>query len=206
MSGGHRRGPAVRERLLAVAGDLFYAGGIRAIGVDAVVAASGMAKSTLYRWFPTKDDLVVAFLADRDTTFWAVWEAVAAEHPDDPAGELEAHLRWIQDYIAGPDFRGCPFLNTAAELADPDSAARQLCRRNKAELRRRLRDLAGRIVGPGGQEELADQLALIIDGAFATGLVYGGPGPQGALVTAGRRLVGAARRVARPHRGAPGDR
>jgi AcrR family transcriptional regulator len=197
-----RRGLAVRDELLKVAGDLFYSGGIQAIGVDTIVAESGIAKSTLYRWFPTKDDLVIAFLEDRDTRFWAIWDADAVAHPGDPVGELEAHLQWIDAYIKGPSYRGCPFLNTPAELADPDSPAFQLCRRNKLELRRRLRDLSSQIVEYGA-DELADQLVLVINGAFAMGLVFSSPGPHDALVSTARQLIEtAATRHARP--GPPG--
>jgi AcrR family transcriptional regulator len=187
----HVRGVAVRDRLLAVATDLFTSAGARSTGVDEIVARSGIAKSSLYRWFPTKDDLVIAFLQQRNAAFWEQWDAVREAHRDDAAAELEAQLTWISNYIGGPRFRGCPFLNTTAEYADPDHAVRASCRANKAELRRRLADLSVRLGAPA-PDELADQLLLVIDGAFADSQVFGDDGPHAMLVKTGRALVAAA--------------
>lgn len=187
----HVRGVAVHDRLLAVATELFTSAGARPTGVDEIVARSGIAKSSLYRWFPTKDDLIIEFLEARNAAFWEQWDAVAAAHRDDAAGELEAQLVWISDYISSPGFRGCPFLNTTAEFADRDHPVRASCRANKAELRRRLADVSLRLGAPT-PDELADQLLLVIDGAFADSQVFRDGGPHAALVTAGRALVAAA--------------
>jgi len=187
------RGTAVRDKLVDVADELFTARGASNVGVDEIVASSGIAKSTLYRWFPAKDDLVVAYLRRRDADFWVQWDTVAARHPD-PHDELVGQLRWIRAYIGSPRFRGCPFLNTTAEFAAPDHPVRHACLANKAELRRRLTDLARRlaVADPAG---LADQLTLVVDGAFASSPVFGDDGPQARLVDAGRALVAAAART-----------
>ena len=187
----HVRGAAVRDRLLAVATELFTSAGARPTGVDEIVARSGIAKSSLYRWFPTKDDLIIGFLAQRNAAFWEQWDMVRDEHRGDAAAELEAQLVWINEYIRGPRFRGCPFLNTTAEFADRDHAVRASCRANKSELRRRLADLSLRLGAPA-PDELADQLLLVIDGAFADSQVFGDDGPHAVLVKTGRALVAAA--------------
>src|SRR3546814_13270001 len=92
---------------------------VRAVGVDLIVRESGIAKTSLYRHFATKDVLVAAFLKEEDGDFWRHWDAVAAKHFDDPAVELDAHLEWIGARLRRPGYRGCPQLNVAAEFADP---------------------------------------------------------------------------------------
>lgn len=190
------RGQAVRRELVAAADRLFTSKGASNVGVDEIAATSGIAKSTLYRWFPTKDDLVVEFLARRDGAFRRRWDAVAREHAGRPLDELTAQLEWICRYIASSRFRGCPFLNTTAEFADPTHRVRAAARANKAELHRRLSSLAERL-DVADPAALADQLVLVIDGAFATSQVFGDDGPQRRLVDAGQALVAAARPTAR---------
>ena len=113
------RSPSVaRARILETATALFYREGVRAVGVDLVVERSGVAKTSLYRHFATKDDLVVAFLEREDAEYWSDWDGVAEKAKGDPLAELEAHIRWIANHILKPTYRGCPFLNVATEFAD----------------------------------------------------------------------------------------
>src|ERR1043165_208087 len=81
----------VRDRILATASKLFYLNGVHAVGVDLVVAESGIAKTSLYRHFGNKDALVAAFLEAEDTDFWRQWDSIAAQHAGDPEGELRAY-------------------------------------------------------------------------------------------------------------------
>ncbi len=185
------RGSAVREKILATADELFYREGLRAIGVDTVIAKSGVAKTTLYRWFPSKDLLIAAFLERRNSEFWGQWDRVAAKHREDPQGELEAQLTWIARYVSGPKYRGCPFINAAAELADLAHPGREVCVANKQKLFQRLLDLSTRAGAPKPQS-LAEQLLLLIDGAFANAQVLGKVGPASALAAAGKAVVEAA--------------
>ena len=187
-----RRGIAVRDALVDVASDLFRERGVHAVGVDEIVARSGIAKSTLYRWFPTKDDLIVAFLRRRDGQFWEQWDRVAAQHASDPEAELDAQLGWIVAYVRSPDFRGCPFLNTTAELADREHPSRLVGLENKQQLRERLGRICERL-GVGEPAVLADHLEVAIEGAFATSQVFGEGGPHERLVPMGRALVASAR-------------
>jgi AcrR family transcriptional regulator len=159
------REPGVRDRILATASRLFYEQGVRAVGVDLVVKESGIAKTSLYRHFGNKDALVAAFLQEEDADFWRHWDAVAERHRDDPAGELEAHLEWIQARLRRPGYRGCPQLNVAAEFADPTHPARRVAAIHKDEMRRRLSLIASRM-GLSEPEEVGSQLALALDGAF----------------------------------------
>ena len=182
---------SARDKLFAIARELFYREGFRAVGVDAVVAASGVAKTTLYRWFPAKDDLVLAVLDSRNEEFWAQWEATAERHVGRPREELLAQVRWIARYIASEESRGCAFLNAAAEFPDPAHAVRGMVARNKQTLRRRVLSLC---MAAGAEDAplLADQLVLMIDGAFAGSEALGKSGPAKALPRAAQAAIEAA--------------
>src|SRR3546814_1637305 len=136
----------VRERVLSTAAELYYREGVRAVGVDLIVQRAGVAKTSLYRHFRTKDDLVEAFLKREDAEFWEHWDEVARRHAGDPAAELDAHLDWIAERIARPGYRGCPQLNVAAEFPDAtpppsEHPARGVARPHKRDMRRRLRGI-----------------------------------------------------------------
>ncbi len=184
-------GESARDKVFATARELFYRDGYRAVGVDAVVAASGVAKTTLYRWFSTKDDLVLAVLASRNEEFWAQWEATAERHMGRPREELLAQVKWISRYIGSENSRGCTFLNAAAEFPDPAHAVREAVVRNKQTLRRRVLSLcmATRV---DDAALLADQLVLMIDGAFAGSEALGKSGPAKALPRAAQAALDAA--------------
>ena len=186
-------GSALRERLLDTAADLFYREGVRAVGVDLVVERTGVAKTSLYRHFPSKDDLVAAVLERDDENYWAYWERIAKTHADNPIAELAAHMQWIAEYIGRPEFRGCAFLNMATEFPSPDHPARRIALRHKSELRRRLGVLTQRL-GARHPEELADQLVLLVDGAYVNGQLRGAKGPAKALPAAAQVLIETASR------------
>ena len=163
----------VRKRILDTASSLFYQRGVRAVGVDLVVAEAAVAKTSLYRYFPTKDDLIVAFLEREDGEFWGLWDEVAAQHADDPAGELQAHMQWIGERLGRSNYRGCPQINVAAEFAEQDHPARQVAQQHMVALRGRLHGIAERL-GVTRPEQLAAQLAVLINGAFvSSGLLNG---------------------------------
>jgi len=174
MSRGASKGQGgadVRDRILATASDLFYRHGIRAVGVDLVVEKAGVAKTSLYRHFGTKDDLVVAFLERMDEEFWKTWDKVTQEHPDDARAELNAQLDWIGERAGEPHYRGCPQLNIAAEYPELDHPARKFAKEHKRELRRRLKVIAQRL-NCAAPDELAGQLAVLINGAFVSTPMY----------------------------------
>lgn len=156
----------VRDRILDTASRLFYQRGVRAVGVDLVVQEAAVAKMSLYRYFPTKDDLIVAFLEREDLEFWTLWDEVAAANPD-PVDELRAHLRWIAERLGRENYRGCPQINVAAEFAEQDHPARQVALRHMQRLRERLHAIAERLAVPR-PGPLAGQLALLVNGAFVS--------------------------------------
>jgi AcrR family transcriptional regulator len=183
-------GKSARERLLDVAAELFYREGIRAVGIDAIIARSGVAKMSLYRNFPSKDDLVVAFLERADRIFWERWDRDLATHPGAPREQIRALFAALGRRVARPDYRGCPFINTAVEFPEPDHPARAVCLANKHKLRSRLHDLATQ-AGARDPDMLADQLHLLIDGVYATAQTLGNTGPASCVEAAADALVAA---------------
>lgn len=183
----------VRDRILETASALFYRQGVRAVGVDLVVEQAGVAKTSLYRHFRTKDDLIAAFLQREDADFWSSWDRVAQRHEDDPGAELDAHLAWIGKRVARPNYRGCPQLNVAAEFPDSDHPARKVATAHKQELRRRLKGVAGRL-RVKRPNELAGQLSLLINGAFVSSQILSAAEAVPLLLATARALIAAARK------------
>lgn len=183
------RKPA-RERILDAASEMFYRDGIRAVGIDAIIARSGVAKMSLYRHFASKDALVIAWLEQRDRAFWQRWKRAEATCPGDPRGQIEAIIDMVVARVTNPHWRGCPFLNTSTEFPEPTHPARAVILANKHEVYARLHVLAA-AAKARDPDLLAKQLQLLIDGAYAMGQSLGPDGPAGAVATAGRVLIAA---------------
>jgi AcrR family transcriptional regulator len=182
----------VRERILETASALFYRRGVRAVGVDLVVEEAGVAKTSLYRHFRTKDDLIAAFLHREDEDFWKCWDSTTQHHLIDAEAELEAQLKWIGERVSRPNYRGCPQLNVAAEFPDLDHPARAVATAHKRELLRRLRELAERLRAKR-PDELSAQLSLLINGAFVSSQVFSADEATPLLLATSRALIAASR-------------
>ncbi len=189
MSGSGERKPA-RQRILETASEMFYRDGVRAVGIDAIIAGSGVAKMSLYRNFPSKDALVTAWLEDRNAFFWRRWDDAEASGAGQPRAQLEAVLDMIAATAAHPKWRGCPFLNTGTEFPEPEHPARAVILANKRAVRERLRTLAI-AANARDPELLAQHLQLLIDGAYAIGQSLGPDGPAKTIASAGRALIAA---------------
>lgn len=157
------RSRRARLRALETASDLFYANGVRAVGMEQIVEESGVAKTTIYRHFPTKDALIEAFLKKEDAEFWSQWDAVIGTTTSQ--GQIEALCDWIGERVRRDAYRGCPQLNVAAEFADRAHPARLVARQHKAEMHRRLEAICAR-GGVAHAGTTAMQIALLFDGAF----------------------------------------
>jgi AcrR family transcriptional regulator len=158
--------------------------------VDLIVERSGVAKTSLYRYFPTKDHLIKEFLASEDSDFWRQWDKVSAAYVEQPRKELDAQLQWIGERIARAAYRGCPQINIAAEYADESHPARLVAVAHKAELRRRLGIIASRMK-LREPEHFALQMAIVIDGALSSGRALHDEGPVKFLHGIARTLVSA---------------
>jgi AcrR family transcriptional regulator len=140
---GAQRSSPVRERILAAANEHFYAEGIRAVSADRLIAAAGVSKVTFYRHFPSKDDLVLAYLEGRAALERHALEQLRGQ-AGDACGTLLAIARAIADMSCSPGFRGCPFINAAAEFADPVHPARTAVAAHRAWFASFLMDSSGR--------------------------------------------------------------
>jgi AcrR family transcriptional regulator len=182
----------VRERILETASTLFYTQGVRAVGVDLVTEKAGVAKTSLYRHFRTKDELIAAFVQREDEHFWQCWDKVTQQHAGDPAAELDAHCEWIGERVERLNYRGCPQINVAAEFPDAEHPARKVALVHKQQLRARLKGIADRL-GARRPDELAGQLALFINGAFVSSQIFLAGEATALLKTTVHTLVAAAR-------------
>ena len=156
---------------------------MRAIGIDTVVEQSGVSKTSLYRLFDSKDELIAAFAAEKDRSFWAWWNRTEEQHADDPRAMLDALLSGIAKRIGQPAYRGCPFLNLVTEFPDNNHPGWV-----KEEMRARLATIVAKL-GAADPNRVASQLTLIINGAYATGLIAEPADLRGDLVDAARKLL-----------------
>ncbi|MEV0387199.1 TetR/AcrR family transcriptional regulator [Nonomuraea sp. NPDC050643] len=155
-----RRSSPARDRVLQTAARLFYREGVHTVGIDRIIAEAGVAKATFYHHFPSKDDLVRAYVTEQGALQRA---AVAAMPEGSPRERLMAIFAFMTEFGAGPAYRGCPFVNTAAEYPDPAHPVRQAI----AEHRRWTRDLYRDLLAGDGHpdaERTADILLLLRDG------------------------------------------
>lgn len=159
------------DKLLATTERLIYAGGICATGMDAIVKASGVARKTIYRYFPTKEALVAEALSKRDDR-WMHWFIATSNKAESPADRLLATFDALEEWFFSPDFRGCAFINAAGEIGDASTPIRAVAKLHKIKLRNFLRELAEEY-GADDPDELAGQFLILIEGAITVALVMG---------------------------------
>ncbi len=189
MSQAEPRQPA-RQRILDTAFRLFYAHGPRGVGVDTVIAESGVAKATLYKHFPRKDDLVLAYLDRVDQAWFGQLRAAARVAGEEPRAQLVGMFDALSSACRRDGFHGCAFINTAAEsVPGTDVHARTV--EHKNIVRAWVTDLTRR-AGAADPDQLARQLTLLIDGGLAAGVLDAEPTAPEAAKGAARALVDAA--------------
>jgi AcrR family transcriptional regulator len=174
---------AMQERILKTADRLFYGQGIRAIGVDTIAAEIGISKRTLYNYFPSKDELIVAYLSRH---------LIPPRTSDRPLLEQILHVfDWLERWFASDTFRGCPFVNAVAELGDATHPGTKMAVAYKEQRRLWLRDALTQlhVADPDG---LSTQVAILVEGAIIAALVRGDPGMARAAKAAARVLLTAA--------------
>lgn len=179
----------VAARILRAATGLFYAEGIRAVSADRVIASAAVSKVTFYRHFASKDALVVAYLTAVAAAERAAVAAADAEHPDDPAAVLRGYADVLGRESCAPGFRGCPFINAAAEYADPAHPVRTVVAEHRRWMVATAATLLGRL-GLTDPESAAEELVILRDGAMVAG--YVGGEERARAVAAALRHAGAA--------------
>ncbi|MEV6824019.1 TetR/AcrR family transcriptional regulator [Amycolatopsis sp. NPDC051102] len=156
-----------RARLLASASRLFYTEGLHSVGIDRVIADAGVTRATLYRHFPSKDDLLVAYLSEADKAIRTQVDAARAT-ADEPADIVRAVAATIADGIRSPGFRGCAFLNAAAEYPDPAHPVHQAVLTHREWFLSTVTELLA-ATGETAPEPAARHFVLLRDGAMAAG-------------------------------------
>jgi AcrR family transcriptional regulator len=179
-----------RERILAVAMELFYRHGIRAVGVETIAEAAGTNKMTLYRHFASKDELVAEYLRRLADKASATWGRLAVEHPGNPGAQLRGWLQQMAAHVGSGDQRGCALANAAIELPEKDHPARRVIEAFKTAQRQRIIDLcaAAELNQP---EMLADELFLLLEGARVTAQSIGRDELGDRLMRMGEAMIAA---------------
>jgi AcrR family transcriptional regulator len=177
-----------RDRLLATADRLFYADGIRAVGIDRVIAEAGVAKATLYAHFPSKDDLILAVLQYREAAVVAFFAEATARHRKRAKDPLRAFFAALKEWFASPGFRGCAFQNATVELADPDHPGTAFVRGHKKRFHETLAAYVREAVGPAG-DAVIPAVAVLVEGAIVTALIDRSPAAADVARDAAARLL-----------------
>jgi AcrR family transcriptional regulator len=179
---------SARERIFDTASGLFYRKGIRAVGVETIAQEAKTTKMSLYRSFPSKDELVAEWLRDHDIKFWQTWDATSGRFPANPRKQLKAAFSLLAKHVVDPQARGCPMANAAVELTDKDHPARKVIEAHKAKLRARLTEMCARL-GARKPRLLADQLFLLMEGAQVSTQILGVRGPARNVDRAAESLI-----------------
>jgi AcrR family transcriptional regulator len=170
----------MQKRILDTAGRLFYGQGIRAVGVDTIAAEIGISKRTLYNYYPSKDELIVAYLSRY---------LIQPKESDRPLLDQVLHyFDWLEGWFASDTFRGCPFVNAVAELSDAEHPGTKMALAYKERRRLWLRDALERL-NVADPEALSTQIAILVEGAIIAALIRGDPSMARAAKEAARVLL-----------------
>ncbi len=180
--------PHPSHAILGAAERLFCRSGIRGVGVDAIVAESGVSSRTVYKHFRSKDALAAAALAQRDRAWLAALKATVRAAAPDPDARMLALFDALDVWFRGGDFHGCAFVTAAGEFPDPDHPIRRLARRHKRALYAFILALAYRSGRPDC-EALARSLFLLVEGAIVAALVLDDPTAASEARMAASRLL-----------------
>src|SRR4051812_1029439 len=182
-------GKSTRDSILAAAKDLFYREGIRAVGTDAIVARAGVTKPTLYYYFASKDDLVVAYLDERNAAILRSLQRTAAATRGRVGSKVAAIFESVAKATPNPRWKGCPIVRGAAEFAaDPDHPVRRGTSAHKKAIERWFKTLLAEH-GQSNAALKARQIAVLLDGAVVQAFMHGDPAYARAAGVAARALL-----------------
>jgi AcrR family transcriptional regulator len=178
-----------RQRILETADRLFYQEGIRAVGIDRIIAEAGVAKMTLYKHFPSKDDLILAVLKYHEESVMGFFRSAMERHARKAKTKLRAFFAGLKEWCEKPGFRGCPFQNAAVELADPSHPGTEFVRGHKLRFSEFLRGLVEESIGKSAAK-VAAAVTILIEGAIVTAVIQGSPDAADVARDAALKLVG----------------
>ncbi len=181
----------LKAKILETASELFYSQGIKATGVETIVKAAGTTKMTLYKHFPAKDDLIIAFLRKRDADFTSWFVEQVNSKAQQPKDQLLAIFDIIGLWLDIPQFRGCAFINASAEFPVENNPVQQVSAEFYQKFRDYIADLA-RQAGAEHPDNLAQQLALLIEGAIVSEQMKRGGGASVSARQAAEILINVA--------------
>jgi AcrR family transcriptional regulator len=194
-----------RERLVTAAYELFSRRGVQAVGVDAIIERSGVARQTMYRHFASKQDLVLAFLERREQLWTRDWlQAEVLRRASDPQERLLTVFDVFDDWFRTPGFEGCSFINVMLEHPDASHPVHRAAAAYLAGIRHFLEDLA-RQAGLADAEGFAREWHILMKGS----IVAAGEGDREAALRAKKIATGLLEHTARtlaPSRTAAGAR
>ncbi|WP_217141681.1 TetR/AcrR family transcriptional regulator [Streptomyces sp. AC627_RSS907] len=185
-----------RERILDAAEELFQSEGIRRVGVQAIAERAETTKMAIYRHFETKDALVAEWLRILAADYQAAFDRVEAEYPGRPREQILGVARFIAEGLPTLSHRGCPFINSLAELPDRSHPARQVIEKHKARQTRRLVALCAE-AGLPDAEQAAAEITFVLEGAQVSM-------QNGSIDRVGDRLMRIVEDIVDRHHSSPG--
>jgi AcrR family transcriptional regulator len=183
-----------RQRILETADRLFYRDGIRAVGIDRIIAEAEVAKMSLYKHFPSKDDLILAVLEYREEKLLAFFGSAMERHGRRTKDKLRAFFAALRDWFESPGFRGCAFQNAAVELADAEHPGSQFVRDHKRRFQQLLSGLVEDSLGRSAAK-VAPAVGLLVEGAIVTAVIQGSSDAAKVAREAALKLVAEAQGV-----------
>ena len=177
-----------RQRILETADRLFYQDGLRAVGIDRIIAEANVAKMSLYKHFPSKDDLILAVLKHREEGVLEFFRSTMERHGKKAKNPLRAFFAALKEWFETPGFRGCAFQNAAVELADPVHPGTEFVRGHKQRFSEFLRGLVEEAIGKSAAK-VAPAVALLVEGAVVTAVIQGSPDAADVARDAALKLV-----------------
>ena len=178
-----------RQRIVETAERLFYAEGVRAVGIDRIIAEASVAKMTLYKHFSSKDELILAALQYREAKFDSMFAKWMARHVKAGKDELEAFFGALKDWFKSPGFRGCMFINSCVELADADHAASQFATAHKERFHAMLSEIVAAQTNAKVARSLTPPIALLVEGAIVMAVMQQSTKPAEVARTAALALL-----------------
>lgn len=159
---------SARERILVTAHELFYANGIRATGIDRIIEQAKVTKATFYRHFPSKNNLIIAFLEYRHQG-WIAWFKASIH---DNGNTLDALIPTLLEWFESEDYRGCAFINSVSELGETLLEVMHISQQHKHDMTTIIKDL---LLDTGDKEGNAVALSIAIDGAIIRSQIVQSP-------------------------------
>lgn len=183
-----------RQRIVETAERLFYAEGVRAVGIDRIIAEAEVAKMSLYNHFSSKDDLILAVLQYREEKFDALFEKWMQKHVKAGMDRMHAFFAALKDWFKSNGFRGCMFINSCAELADSNHAGSKFAAQHKERFHEMLKQIITECAGTKAADATASAISLLVEGAIVAAVMEQSAKPAEVARDAALALVAKSKR------------